>query len=44
MLKTTRLFFSWAFIAILLGRRVSTARFLRSESVWVLPSARLALP
>jgi hypothetical protein len=34
----------WVFTAILLGRRVPTARFHRSESVWVLPSARLALP
>src|SRR5271166_1988478 len=42
MVKTTRLFFGWAFIAILLGRRVSTARFLRSESALVLPCARLA--
>src|SRR5262249_60153939 len=43
IVKTMRLFVFPVFIAILLGQRVSTVRFLRSESVSVWPFARLAL-
>src|SRR5215469_6578781 len=44
MVKTMRLFVFSVFIAILLGQRVSTVHFLRSESASVWSSARLSLP